>query len=72
VLGVPLEVRDLVSVPRLRSLHDADLVLVRPDQHVAWRGTTVPDPVGLIRRVVGRVDRNIAADHTSPLQEISR
>jgi len=59
-------------VPGLRPLLDSDLVLVRPDQHVAWRGTTVPDPAGLIRRIVGAADRNVAADHASPLQEISR
>jgi 2-polyprenyl-6-methoxyphenol hydroxylase-like FAD-dependent oxidoreductase len=35
---VPLRVLDLSHLPRLRSLYDADLVLVRPDQHVAWRG----------------------------------
>jgi hypothetical protein len=30
------------------------LVLVRPDQHVAWRGDAAPaDPLGLIDRVRG-------------------
>jgi hypothetical protein len=36
--GVPLRVLDLSHLPQLRALYDADLVLVRPDQHVAWRG----------------------------------
>jgi FAD binding domain len=71
-LGVPLEIRDLVSVPGLATLLDADLVLIRPDQHVAWRGTTVPDPDDLIRRIVGEGDLNVADDHAASLQEISR
>jgi 2-polyprenyl-6-methoxyphenol hydroxylase-like FAD-dependent oxidoreductase len=40
--GIPLE---LVSVrePGFRKLYEADLVLVRPDQHVAWRGDRLPE-----------------------------
>lgn len=48
--GVPLAVVDL---PELRMLHGADLVLVRPDQHVAWRGSAVDRPDDLLRTVVG-------------------
>jgi 2-polyprenyl-6-methoxyphenol hydroxylase-like FAD-dependent oxidoreductase len=53
--GLPLDVLDV-------NLRDADaaqpyrhhLVLVRPDQHVAWRGDAAPaDPLGLIDRVRG-------------------
>lgn len=33
--------------PELRNLYGADLVLVRPDQHVAWRGNSIP-PSGLL------------------------
>jgi hypothetical protein len=29
--------------PAVRSLYGADNVLVRPDQHVAWRGSQLPD-----------------------------
>jgi 2-polyprenyl-6-methoxyphenol hydroxylase-like FAD-dependent oxidoreductase len=29
--------------PAVRSLYGADNVLVRPDQHVAWRGSRLPD-----------------------------
>jgi hypothetical protein len=32
---------------------DEDLVLVRPDQHVAWRGPAVADPAALLDRVLG-------------------
>ena len=36
-LGVPLiEVR--LDEPRLAPLYEADMLLVRPDHHVAWRG----------------------------------
>ncbi|MET3803246.1 hypothetical protein ABIB25_000230 [Nakamurella sp. UYEF19] len=38
---------------RLRVLYGADLVLVRPDQHIAWRGGSIGDPAGLFARVVG-------------------
>ncbi|WP_219419544.1 FAD-dependent monooxygenase [Pseudonocardia nigra] len=51
--GVPLRLLDLDHVPRLRTLYGADLVLVRPDQHVAWRGDDVPDPAALLAAVLG-------------------
>lgn len=37
------------------DLFAAPLVLVRPDQHVAWRGSRAPDPEALMRTVSGRV-----------------
>jgi len=51
--GVPLEVVD-VRDEKARRLYQRDLVLVRPDQHVAWRSDAVPgDPVQVIDRVRG-------------------
>jgi len=51
--GVPLEVVD-VRDARARALYERDLVLVRPDQHVAWRGDTAPnDALAVIDRVRG-------------------
>ncbi|MGW1781181.1 FAD-dependent monooxygenase [Streptomyces sp. NPDC002143] len=51
--GVPLEVVD-VRDPHARALYERDLVLVRPDQHVAWRGDEPPaDPLHVIDRMRG-------------------
>jgi len=37
-----------------RDLYEGDLALVRPDQHVAWRGGRLPDDCGaLLARVTG-------------------
>jgi hypothetical protein len=69
-LRIPLRVLDLVHLPRLRTLYEADLVLVRPDQHIAWRGPAVDDPAALLRHVVGAAD--VAVPASSPFQEISR
>jgi hypothetical protein len=51
--GVPLTLVDLTDVPGLRSRYGADLLLVRPDQHVAWRGDALPEPDALLRTVLG-------------------
>jgi 2-polyprenyl-6-methoxyphenol hydroxylase-like FAD-dependent oxidoreductase len=50
---VPLEVLELRS-DEARDIYGADLVLVRPDRHVAWRGNAAPaDPAALLERVTG-------------------
>lgn len=51
--GVPLEVLQLPQELELRALAGADQVLVRPDQHIAWRGTA-GDPDAVLRVVTGR------------------
>src|SRR3954451_21285484 len=50
---VPLRVVDLSSLPRLHGLYSAGLLLVRPDQHVAWRGQQVEDAESLLAAVTG-------------------
>jgi 2-polyprenyl-6-methoxyphenol hydroxylase-like FAD-dependent oxidoreductase len=51
--GVPLEVIDIDDEPA-RELYAHKLALVRPDQHVAWRGDAAPaDPLALIDLVRG-------------------
>ncbi|KAB8194069.1 2-polyprenyl-6-methoxyphenol hydroxylase [Nonomuraea phyllanthi] len=56
--SVPLEVVDLAGPPLLRPRYGADLVLVRPDQHIAWRGDRVEDPDGLLAQVIGEPARS--------------
>ena len=50
--GTPLKVVT-VADPSLRERYDADLALIRPDQHVAWRGDTWPN-TDLLLHVTGR------------------
>ncbi|MFJ5552958.1 FAD-dependent monooxygenase [Streptomyces sp. NPDC093225] len=51
--GVPLSVVR-VDDGAARELYGRDLVLVRPDQHIAWRGNRAPrDPEGLVAKVTG-------------------
>ncbi len=51
--GVPLE-RVVIRDPHARQLYERNLVLIRPDQHVAWRGDRVPDnPSAIVDRVRG-------------------
>lgn len=50
---MPLKVLD-VERPGTAGFYGGGLVLSRPDQHVAWRGDSVPaDPLALIDRVRG-------------------
>jgi 2-polyprenyl-6-methoxyphenol hydroxylase-like FAD-dependent oxidoreductase len=51
--GVPLKVLDVQSL-EARNLYGRNLVLIRPDQHIAWRGDATPaEPDRLIDKVVG-------------------
>ncbi|MFZ3494834.1 FAD-dependent monooxygenase [Streptomyces sp. 5.8] len=52
-LGMPLSVLD-VDIPEARDLYGRDLVLIRPDQHVAWRGNRLPTHPGeLVAQLTG-------------------
>jgi 2-polyprenyl-6-methoxyphenol hydroxylase-like FAD-dependent oxidoreductase len=52
-LGAPFRVLDLRDA-RARELYARDLILLRPDLHVAWRGNHTPeDPAGLARITTG-------------------
>jgi 2-polyprenyl-6-methoxyphenol hydroxylase-like FAD-dependent oxidoreductase len=55
--GVPVRLLDLVHLPKLRARYGADLLLVRPDQHVAWRGTADADADAVLDVVTGRATR---------------
>ena len=51
--GVPLTLVG-ITVPEARELYGRNYALVRPDQHVAWRGDRVPnDAESLLDRVTG-------------------
>lgn len=53
-IGVPLKIAR-IGQPGLQDLYQRGLVLVRPDQHVAWRGDALPaDCTALLARVLGR------------------
>jgi 2-polyprenyl-6-methoxyphenol hydroxylase-like FAD-dependent oxidoreductase len=53
-LGIPLLVLQL-GRPDLLPIYEKNLLLVRPDQHVAWRGDGLPsDIAAVLTRVVGR------------------
>jgi 2-polyprenyl-6-methoxyphenol hydroxylase-like FAD-dependent oxidoreductase len=52
--GVPVAYLP-VSDPTVRAVWERDLVLVRPDQHVAWRGSRIPETwTGVLNHVIGR------------------
>ncbi|MGZ2747297.1 FAD-dependent monooxygenase [Burkholderia stagnalis] len=53
--GLPLSIVDVES-DAARALYARQLVLVRPDQHVAWRGDAAPRDAGaVLDRAVGRI-----------------
>ena len=58
---MPLRVVDIRD-DHVRRLYERDLVLIRPDHHVAWRGDTVPDNPGAI------LDRVRGAAPASPVR----
>jgi 2-polyprenyl-6-methoxyphenol hydroxylase-like FAD-dependent oxidoreductase len=49
-IGAPLDILD-VSSKRAREIYQYDLVLVRPDLHVAWRGNKFPQGASEIATV---------------------
>ncbi len=52
-LGAPLRVLDIPD-EEPRAIYGRDLLLVRPDMHVAWRGNAPPeDPRALAAMVTG-------------------
>jgi 2-polyprenyl-6-methoxyphenol hydroxylase-like FAD-dependent oxidoreductase len=52
--GVPLRIVDVDVAAAGRDLYGVDLALIRPDQHVAWRGNKLPaDCEALLAQVTG-------------------
>jgi hypothetical protein len=55
-LRAPFRVLDLRD-ERARELYGCDLILLRPDLHVAWRGNCMPEePLKLARLVTGHIN----------------
>lgn len=51
--GVPVKMLDVPS-QMARDLYERDLVVVRPDQHVAWRGNAdPPDATAIVAQMTG-------------------
>ncbi len=51
---LPLQVIDIAHEPKASRLYDHNLVLVRPDDRIAWRSNTAPsDPEAIIAQVCG-------------------
>jgi hypothetical protein len=53
-LKMPLRSVDL-DPAECRQRFETPLVLVRPDQHVAWRGDGTADPMGILRQSTGHL-----------------
>lgn len=54
--GVPLTLLhwpDAATASAARTLYGADLVLVRPDHHIAWRGDTRADATSVLGQALG-------------------
>lgn len=52
-MGVPITLLE-IDDERARALYQRDLVLIRPDQHVCWRGNSVEgDPSHIVKTVAG-------------------
>ena len=49
--GLPLTVLDLDALAPAQP-REPQLILVRPDQHVSWQGSSPGDPDAIIRRAV--------------------
>jgi 2-polyprenyl-6-methoxyphenol hydroxylase-like FAD-dependent oxidoreductase len=53
-LDVPLDLLQLEE-PAIRAIYARDYLLVRPDQHVCWRGDVPPsDPGRILKKVIGQ------------------
>jgi len=50
-MGVPVDVLRLRR-PDLKNIYERNLILVRPDQHVAWRGDQLPDDCQALLKLV--------------------
>ena len=66
--GAPLSVLDFSS-DAAREIYGFDLLLVRPDLHVVWRGNQPPDDAAAVAAVA---TGHTSPSHTRPLRAVSR
>jgi FAD-dependent monooxygenase len=62
-LSVPIKVVPLLQEPLAEKLYEHRLVLIRPDQHVAWRADALDSAdqaEGILQVVTGRVGKHAA------------
>ena len=55
-LGIPLQLVDLSKEQSAKNLYEKELILIRPDQHVAWRADvvkTAEEGVQVLKTVIG-------------------
>ena len=62
--GVPLQVQTIADTA-IATLYEVPLVLVRPDGHVAWRGSAVTDASLIIDTVRGAEARQGVREHAT-------
>jgi 2-polyprenyl-6-methoxyphenol hydroxylase-like FAD-dependent oxidoreductase len=71
-VGMPLKVLELGN-SAVRALYERSLVLIRPDQHVAWRGDALPsDCVALVNVVRGSASHRHVPAATRPAKTLDR
>lgn len=52
--GLPFQVIDIAHEPKARRVYDHKLVLVRPDDRIAWRANSMPqDPAQILAKIRG-------------------
>ena len=50
-LQLPLKVVN-INDEHAKSIYDANLVIIRPDQHIAWRDNNLPENIGNILKII--------------------
>ena len=64
--GIPITVVEVLD-KNLEALYEQPLALIRPDQHVAWRGLVWPKNE-ILSIVTGKLDQEIPAEVLSSAQ----
>lgn len=69
--GVPLDVLDLSGESHAAAIYERPLVLVRPDQHVAWRAHAIDSfesALAILKTVTGRIESSSSKVPIQPEQ----